>query len=180
MSFKLPPYVLCTDSKIRKAAKIRNRYNQVPHLTRDTTWESDKTQLNITNECQEVSPFPAGDHKASLVQDCVFTLSSEKGPGRTLVRSSGSEKGSGLTLVRQVRRKEGAKPWFGRFGVRRKDGPNPGSAGSEFGEKTGLNPGSAGSEFGERNGPNPGSAGSEFGERTWPNSDSEFGFGVRK
>ena len=29
--------------KIRKAAKIRNRYNQVPHLTQDTTWESDKT-----------------------------------------------------------------------------------------------------------------------------------------
>ena len=23
-------------------AKIRNRYNQVPHLTQDTTWKSDK------------------------------------------------------------------------------------------------------------------------------------------
>ena len=30
--------------KIRKAVKIRIRYNQVPHLTQDTTWESDKTQ----------------------------------------------------------------------------------------------------------------------------------------
>ena len=28
--------------KVRKAAKIRNQYNQVPHLTQDTTWESDK------------------------------------------------------------------------------------------------------------------------------------------
>ena len=28
--------------KARKAAKIRNRYNQVPHVTQDTTWESEK------------------------------------------------------------------------------------------------------------------------------------------
>ena len=48
--------------KVRKVAKIRDRYNQVPHLTQDTTWESDKTQLNITNK---VSPFLAGDHKAA-------------------------------------------------------------------------------------------------------------------
>ena len=45
-------------------AKIRKRYNQVPHLTQDTTWESDKTQLNITNKSHAVSPFPAGDHTA--------------------------------------------------------------------------------------------------------------------
>ena len=49
----------------RKAAKIRNRYNQVPHLTQDTTWESDK-KTNITNNSQDVSPFPAGDHKAAM------------------------------------------------------------------------------------------------------------------
>ena len=48
--------------KIRKAEKIRNRYNQVPQLTQDTTWESDKNQLNITNKSQEVSPFPAVNH----------------------------------------------------------------------------------------------------------------------
>ena len=52
--------------KVRKGAKIRNRYNQAPHLTQDTTWVSDKTQLNITNKRQEVSPFPAGDHKAAM------------------------------------------------------------------------------------------------------------------
>ena len=52
--------------KERKVAKFWNRYNQVPHLTQDTTWESDKTQLNITSESQEVSPFPAGDHKAAM------------------------------------------------------------------------------------------------------------------
>ena len=31
-----------TPVMIRKLAKIRNRYNQVPHLTKDTTWVSDK------------------------------------------------------------------------------------------------------------------------------------------
>ena len=52
--------------KVRKLTKSRNQYNQVPQLTKDTTWENDKTQLNITNESQEVSPFPAGDHKAAM------------------------------------------------------------------------------------------------------------------
>ena len=31
-------------SKVHKEANIRNRYNQVPHLTQDTTQESDKRQ----------------------------------------------------------------------------------------------------------------------------------------
>ena len=31
--------------KVRKTVKIRNQYNQVPHLTQDTTWESDKTTM---------------------------------------------------------------------------------------------------------------------------------------
>ena len=33
--------------KVRKTAKIRKRYNQVPHLTQGTTWESNKNTLNI-------------------------------------------------------------------------------------------------------------------------------------
>ena len=55
------------DMKVSKKAKIRNQYNQVPHLTQDTTWESDKnTRKHHIQECQEVSPFPAGDHKAAM------------------------------------------------------------------------------------------------------------------
>ena len=50
--------------KVSKGAKIRNRYNQVPHLTQDTNGKVAKSQLDTTNESQEVSPFPAGDHKA--------------------------------------------------------------------------------------------------------------------
>ena len=52
--------------KVRKTAKIRKRYNQVPHLTQDTTWESNKNTINITNKSQEVSPFLAGGHKAAM------------------------------------------------------------------------------------------------------------------
>ena len=52
--------------KVRKEAKIRKRYNQVPHSTQDTTWESNKNTINITNNSQEVSPFRAGDHKAAM------------------------------------------------------------------------------------------------------------------
>ena len=36
---------------IKKKAKIKNQYNQVPHLIRDTIWESDKnTQESITHK----------------------------------------------------------------------------------------------------------------------------------
>ena len=52
--------------KVRKRAKIRNRYNQASHLTQDTNEQVTTSQLDITNESQEVSPFPAADHKASV------------------------------------------------------------------------------------------------------------------
>ena len=52
--------------KVRKTVRIRNRYNQVPHLSQDTKGESNKITLNITNKSQEVSPFPSGDHKAAM------------------------------------------------------------------------------------------------------------------
>ena len=53
----------CTGShlKISKGVKIRNRYNQVPHLTQDTNGKVTKSQPDTT---KEVNPFPAGDHKA--------------------------------------------------------------------------------------------------------------------
>ena len=56
---------MCLALKVGKMAKIRNRYNQVTHLTQDTTWVRNKNAINITNKSQEVSPFPAGDHKAA-------------------------------------------------------------------------------------------------------------------
>ena len=49
--------------KVSKGPKIRNRYNQVPHLTHDINGKVTKSQLDTTNESQEVSPFPAGDNR---------------------------------------------------------------------------------------------------------------------
>ena len=45
---------------------MRNRYNQIPHLIRDTTWKSDiDTWKHNKQESREVSPFLTGDHKAA-------------------------------------------------------------------------------------------------------------------
>ena len=52
--------------KESKGAKIRNRYDQVPHLTQDSNGKVTNLQLDTTNESQEVSPFPAGDQKAHI------------------------------------------------------------------------------------------------------------------
>ena len=52
--------------KVSKGAKIRNRYSQVPHLTQDTNGKVTNSQLDTTYESQEVSPFPADDHKAHI------------------------------------------------------------------------------------------------------------------
>ena len=45
---------------------MRNRYNQAPNLTQDTKEKQTPSQLDNTNESEEVSPFPAGDHMASI------------------------------------------------------------------------------------------------------------------
>ena len=52
--------------KVSKGAKIRNRYNQVPHLTQDTNGKVTNSQMDTRNESQEVSPFLAGDHKPHI------------------------------------------------------------------------------------------------------------------
>ena len=44
--------------KIKKKAKIRNRFSQESHLTQDTAWESDTNTRN--------SPLQAGGHKAAM------------------------------------------------------------------------------------------------------------------
>ena len=63
--FKSELYI-CVIFEVSKGAKIRNRYNQVPHLTQDTNGKVTNSQLDTTNESQEVSPFPPGDHKAHI------------------------------------------------------------------------------------------------------------------
>ena len=52
-------------SKVKKS-NIKNRYNQVPHMTQDTVWEGDtNTRKHHKQGSQEFSPFPIGDLKAA-------------------------------------------------------------------------------------------------------------------
>ena len=45
--------------KVKWDTNIRSRYNQIPHPTQDTTWESDKnTGKRHTQESQEVTTRP--------------------------------------------------------------------------------------------------------------------------
>ena len=64
------PYVITKFTtiivKVRKVTKIMNQYNQVQQLMQDTTWERYPNTINITNKSQEVSLFPAGDHKSAF------------------------------------------------------------------------------------------------------------------
>ena len=71
--------------KVSKGAKIKNRYNQIPHLTQDTDGKVPNSQLDTTNESQEVSPFQAGDH--------IYT-DAHKGIANKYRNNSKSKKGS--------------------------------------------------------------------------------------
>ena len=53
-------------NQVSKGAKIRNRYYQVPHLTQDTNGKVTNSQPDTTNESQEVSHIPAGNHNAQI------------------------------------------------------------------------------------------------------------------
>ena len=44
---------LTGNAKVRKRAKVKNRYNQAPHLTQDTNEKVTISQLDITNESQK-------------------------------------------------------------------------------------------------------------------------------
>ena len=52
--------------KVSNGEMFRNRYNQVPHLAQDANGKVTNTKLDTTNEGQEVSRFPASDHKAHI------------------------------------------------------------------------------------------------------------------
>ena len=50
----------------KKEGKDQESIQSSPHLTQDTNWKVITSQLNITNESQEVNPFQARHHKASI------------------------------------------------------------------------------------------------------------------
>ena len=49
-----------------KKVNIRNQYNQAQRLTQDTNEKVTTSQLDVTIESQDISPFPAGDHNAQI------------------------------------------------------------------------------------------------------------------
>ena len=57
--------------KVRKRAKIRNRYKQAPHLTQDTNGKVTTSQLHITNESQEVSQQVTTRHQQTDVHESI-------------------------------------------------------------------------------------------------------------
>ena len=58
--------------KVSKGAKIRNRYNQVPHLTQETNGKVTTSQLDTTNGSQEVKPETLLIFK--VFYSCIYAL----------------------------------------------------------------------------------------------------------
>ena len=54
--------------EISKGAKIRNWYNQVPHLTQDTNGKVTNSQIDTTNESQILKP------SMRLMSKCTSTI----------------------------------------------------------------------------------------------------------
>ena len=51
-----------------------NQYNQVLHLTQDTTWERDKnTRKHHIQESQEANHFPVGDRPQGCNESQIHT-----------------------------------------------------------------------------------------------------------
>ena len=72
--------------KVNWDANIRSRYNQIPHPTQDTTWESDKnTRKHHTQERQWVFPFSTGDYKATRNRQYSMTDTHETHPQNNLI-----------------------------------------------------------------------------------------------
>ena len=53
-------------SKVRKTAKIRNQYNQVPNLTQETTWGSDKNTIRHHKQKPRGQPVPSSWPQAAM------------------------------------------------------------------------------------------------------------------
>ena len=49
--------LIVKEFKVRKVAKIRNQYNQVPHLTQKTTWKGYKNTIKHNKQEPSSHPF---------------------------------------------------------------------------------------------------------------------------
>ena len=89
---------------VREKAKIGNRYNQVPHLTQDIIWESDKsTRKCYTQESQEANPYPTVDPKSTINRHQRKQNQTQKSSTKEAPSLNGRNKiTGGLKLVSQV------------------------------------------------------------------------------
>ena len=75
--------------EVRKEAKIRNRYNQVPHLTRDSTCKSDKNTIkhhntNLTLN-SNVDQDPSIPIPSDMVKKDISKMNSGKAAGPSCI-----------------------------------------------------------------------------------------------
>ena len=67
--------------EVRKKEKTRNRYNQVPHLTKATIWESDKnSRKHHVPESQKVNRRLQGCREHTRQYDKHQTITAKKDP----------------------------------------------------------------------------------------------------
>ena len=60
-------HATCRFHESKKKGKYQeSKKNQAPLLTQDTNGKLTTSQLDITNESQEVTTYPAADHTASI------------------------------------------------------------------------------------------------------------------
>ena len=57
---------ICNSNQSRKDSKDQESVHKIPHLSKDTKCSSNKITINMTNMSEKVSPFPSGDHKATM------------------------------------------------------------------------------------------------------------------
>ena len=71
------PGLVSNAHKSKKEGKYQESINQAPHLTQDTNGKVTISQLDVRNESQAVSPFTAGDHKASTNRRALNPIASK-------------------------------------------------------------------------------------------------------
>ena len=74
-------FIVCTFQSKKGGKDQRNRYSTVPHLTQDTTWESDKITIKHHKQMRRAQPFSSQrwtDTKVWQTQDINNTNDQQK------------------------------------------------------------------------------------------------------
>ena len=95
-------YILLNRRKKFNQWRIRNQYNQAPHLTQDTNWESNKNTIKSYNREPRGQPIPSrwpqGNNEQTWKQDKQETQLTKMIHKRTSALGTVSKKIPSLTL----------------------------------------------------------------------------------